>query len=166
LFEVAAELGLNFNIYTRSTQVRHIGLLAAAFPQVKISLDHLGICPSTPMSVDSWQRPRFDQETLPPASYPQVMELAQYPNVYIKVSGEYAFAKTPYPYPDMKSMVEQVYQHFGAERMMWCSDFPWIVQMPGYGKLTALLEQHLPELTAVEKALIMGGNALRVWFNN
>ena len=164
LFEVAAELGLNINIYTRGEQVRCVGMLAEAFPGVTISLDHMGICPSTPLVPDRWRRPRFDDEVLPPANYPQVMELAKFPNIHIKVSGEYAFSKEPYPYGDMKPMVEQVYRIFGAGRMMWCSDFPWIVEEPGYGKLAVLLDVHLPELSAEEKGMIMGGNGLKVWF--
>jgi len=164
LFQVADELGLNINIYGRGDQVGCIGLLAAAFPGVNISLDHLGICPTTPLVPDRWVRPRFADEVLPPASYPQIMELAKYPNVYVKVSGEYAFSKVPYPYGDMKSMVKEVYRTFGPERMMWCSDFPWIVEEPGYAELVAMIDHHLPGITAGEKEMIMGGNGVKVWF--
>ena len=164
LFGCAEELGLNINIYTRSAQVPCIGMLARAFPGVPISLDHLGICPSTRLVSDRWGRPRFDDEPIPPPTYPQILDLAQYPNVYIKVSGEYAFSKEPYPYTDMKPMVEQVYRAYGPERMMWCTDFPWIVEEPGYGNLVALLDRHLPTLPEQEKAMIMGGTALKIWF--
>jgi len=57
-----------------------------------------------------------------------------------------------------------VYRTFGPERMMWCSDFPWIVEEPGYGDLVALIDHHLPEISAAEKEMIMGGNGLKVWF--
>ncbi len=165
LFAVARELRLNINVYGGAGNLRCIGLLAPVFPEVVISLDHLGMCPSTPMRRDRWGRPRFDDEPIPPPSYPQVLELARFPNVYIKVSGEYAFSKQPYPYADMRPLVEQVYRAFGPERMMWCSDFPWIAVEPGYGRLAVLLEHHLPALGAAERELIMGGNALRVWFD-
>lgn len=164
LFQVAEELGLNVNIYTSNSQMPCLRLLAAAFPRVAISLDHLGICPTTAMRVDRWQRPRFDDEPIPPVGYAQILELAQYPNVYIKISGEYAFSKQPYPYADMRSMVEQVYRAYGAERLMWCSDFPWIVEEPGYGRLATLIDHHLPLLSRQEREQIMGGNALKIWF--
>ena len=164
LFEVAAELGININTYASSAQVGNLALMAAAFPSVTLSLDHLGVCPTTPMGVDRWGRPRFDDEPLPPATYPQILALARFPNLCVKVSGEYAFSKVPYPYGDMQSMVAQVYQAYGPERMMWCSDFPWIVEEPGYGRLANLLDHHLPGLTATEREAIMGGNAMRVWF--
>ncbi|MFA6109314.1 MAG: amidohydrolase family protein [Candidatus Latescibacterota bacterium] len=165
LFEVASELGLNINVYASGGQVGNLALLAAAFPKVTISLDHLGVCPTTASSVDRWGRPRFDDEPLPPVTYPRMLDLARFPNVVVKISGEYAFSKVPCPYGDMKPMVERVYRAFGPGRMMWCSDFPWIVVEPGYGRLAALLDQHLPDIPAAEREQIMGGNGLRVWFD-
>ena len=164
LFQCADELGININIYTGSANIACVEMLAQAFPHVNISLDHLGVMPSTPGSPDRWGRPRFDNEPLPPATYPRVLDMARFPNVNIKVSGEYAFSKAPYPYGDMVPMVEQIYHTYGPERMMWCSDFPWIVEEPGYGNLVDLPDRHLPTLSEDEKAMIMGGTALKVWF--
>lgn len=131
---------------------------------MQVSLDHLGVCPSTSSTVDRWGRPRFDDEPIPPATYPEILGLATYPNVYIKVSGEDAFSKEPYPYEDMRPMVEQVYRAYGPERMMWCSDFPWIVEEPGYGPLAELMDHHLPGLPRYERDMILGGTALGIWF--
>ena len=97
LFQCAEELGLNINLYGSSAQVPCIEMLVRAFPGVTISLDHLGICPSTGLVPDRWVRPRFDQEPIPPETYPRILALAQYPNVSVKISGEYAFSKQPYP---------------------------------------------------------------------
>ncbi len=166
LFQCADELGININIYTGSTNIGGVEMLAGAFPNVNISLDHLGIMPSTPSIVDRWGRPRFDDEPLPPATYPRVIDMARFPNVYIKVSGEYAFSKQPWPYADIKPMVEQVYQAYGPERMMWCTDSPWILEEPGYQKLVDLIDFHLPSLSKKEKDKIMGSTALKIWFKN
>jgi L-fuconolactonase len=164
LFQCAAELGLNINIYTKAAQVPCIGMLARAFPDVNISLDHYGISPETPLVADRFRRPRFDDEPLPPSTFPQILALAKYPNVYIKISGEYAFSKLPYPYTDMKPMVEAIYRAYGSERMMWGTDFPWIAEEPGYQRLVALIDSHLPSISETERKMIMGGNALKIWF--
>ncbi|HJP31054.1 MAG TPA: amidohydrolase family protein [Candidatus Latescibacteria bacterium] len=164
LFQRAAELGVNINLYGRSDGVASMELLVAAFPGINISLDHLGICPSTPLVPDAWVRPRFEQEPLPPATYEQILGLARYDNVHVKVSGEYAFSKAAYPYADMKPMVERVYETFGPERMMWCTDFPWIVAEPGYGRLAQMIDHHLPGIPTREREMMMGGNALGIWF--
>jgi len=164
LFQRADELGLNINIYGRSAQIPCIEMLVRAFPRVNVSLDHLGVCPSTSLVPDRWGRPRSVDEPIPPSTYPQIVDLAQYANVYIKVSGEYAFSKVPYPYGDMKPMVEQIYRAYGPERMMWCSDFPWIVEKPGYQRLVGLIDHHLPSISESAKDMIIGGNALKIWF--
>ena len=164
LFQRAGELGLNVNLYCPSDQVANIETLVRALPRVTFSLDHLGICPATSAIVDRWRRPRFQDEPLPPATYERVLSLSRLPNVYVKISGEYAFSKQPYPFDDMRPMVEHVYRTFDADRMMWCSDFPWICEEPGYARLAALMDHHLPQLTTEEMALIVGGNGLRVWF--
>lgn len=164
LFQCAEELGLNVNVFTGGDQIPCLELLAAAFPRVNISLDHLGVMPTTSCLVDRWGRPRQDDEPLPPAAFPRILALASLPNVYIKVSGEYAVSRDPWPYGDLQPMVQQVYQAYGAHRMMWCTDAPWILQEPGYGKLVDLLDRHLPALSREERDRIMGGTALRIWF--
>ena len=164
LCQRAGELGLNVNLYCPSDQVTNIERVVQALPAVTFSLDHLGICPATSAVVDHLARPRFDDEPIPPATYQEILAFSRYPNVYIKVSGEYAFSKMPYPFADMRPMVQQAYQAFGADRLMWCSDFPWICEEPGYTRLVGLVDHHLPGISQEEKALIMGGNALGVWF--
>ncbi len=164
LFQCVDDLGININIYTGSANIACVEMLAGAFPNVNISLDHLGVMPTTPSVVDRWGRPRFDNESLPPATYPRIFDMARFPNVYIKVSGEYAFSKKPWPYEDMKPMVDQIYQAYGPERMMWCTDSPWILEEPGYRKLVDLIDFHLPPISKDEKDKIMGGTALKIWF--
>ena len=166
LFECASELGININIYTRSSQIKCVEMLAAAFPTVNISIDHLGVMPTSPLIPDKWGRPRFDDEPLPPETFSRVLALAKHSNVYVKMSGEYAFSKESWPYDDMKPMVERVYESFGAERMMWCTDSPWILEEPGYGKLVELIDHHLPSISEAEKKMMMGGTALKIWFRN
>lgn len=163
LFQVARELGLNVNVYGAGTDIRCVALLAAAFPEIAVSLDHLGLCPQTPMRVDDRGRPWFD-EPMPPPDYPAVLALARYPNVYVKLSGEYAFSRQPYPYGDLQPVVRRVYEAFGPGRMMWATDFPWIVPDPGYGRLAGLVDRHLPDRPEGERDLICGGTAMQVWF--
>lgn len=166
LVQCAADLGINVNIYGGQAQISCMEMLVGAFPEVSFSLDHLGVLPSTPLVPDRWGRPRFADEPLPPATYPRIVAMSRFPNVYIKVSGEYAFSKVPWPYEDMKPLVEQIYEAYGAERMMWCTDSPWILEEPGYQKLVDLLDHHLPSLSRDEKDMITGGTALKIWFRN
>ena len=163
IFQAAGELGLNINVYGAGTDIRCVEMLIRAFPEITISLDHLGLCPQTPMLVNEGGRPWFD-EPMPPDRYGSTLELAKYPNVYVKVSGEYAFSGLPYPYEDTQPLVSQVYQAFGADRMMWATDYPWIAPEPGYGRLAWMIDHHLPEISKNEREMVMGGTAMKVWF--
>ena len=44
---------------------------------------------------------------------------------------------------------------------MWATDFPWILEDPGYGRLTGVIRELLPDLTETEHDAIMGATAKR-----
>ena len=48
---------------------------------------------------------------------------------------------------------------FGADRLMWATDSPWILEEPGYENLTRVIDAQLPDLSEEQRALIMGGTA-------
>jgi predicted TIM-barrel fold metal-dependent hydrolase len=47
--------------------------------------------------------------------------------------------------------------------MLWASDFPWILEVPGYEEQLNLVEILLPDQTQKELNLIKGGNAERLF---
>jgi len=47
--------------------------------------------------------------------------------------------------------------------MFWASDFPWILERPGYNELLALPDLHRPKLTARELESIHGGTATAIF---
>ena len=51
---------------------------------------------------------------------------------------------------------------FGAGRMMWATDFPWIDVDPGYGEVVRLPDEVFPDLTPEERSRLMGGTAAQV----
>ena len=96
------------------------------------------------------------------------MGLYQYENVYVHLSGQYAFSKEPWPYRDLTEWHERLHvpkgrmQGFGAHRLLWGSDFPCIMDDPGYGKMMRVVGELLPDLSEHERADIMGGTAKRL----
>jgi L-fuconolactonase len=55
-----------------------------------------------------------------------------------------------------------VYRAYGADRLLWASDFPWILQQPGYSAQLALVDQLLPDISPSERAAILGGTARKL----
>ena len=160
LLAAMAELGVKLWFYAEVAQVVLLDRLMDLLPDLVVVMNHLGFCPSIwdEMRVDEHGRPRFDA-ALPPASLDTVVGLARHPNVYVHMSGQYAFSQTAYPYPELRPVVDQVYRAFGARRMMWASDYPWIERAPGYVETLELVDHHLPAITVDERSAIRGGTA-------
>jgi len=63
----------------------------------------------------------------------------------------------------MAPVTQRLFKIFGPERMLWASDFPWILEVPGYEEQLNLVEILLPDQTQKELNLIKGGNAERLF---
>jgi L-fuconolactonase len=79
------------------------------FPQVRFRLEHMGF-PDLSQSPDA-------------PDYQRLMGYAAYPNVYLMISGLYAFG-AKHPYPEVTPFVKRAVECFGPEHLMWGSDFP------------------------------------------
>ena len=124
-------------------------------------MNHLGFCPDA-IGVDDYARPHIEM-ALPPLTLPAVIEVTRSPQVYVMFSGLYGFSHAEYPYRDLNDVVVAIYDAFGAERMLWASDFPWILERPGYKELLALPGLQVPERTAKQLESIRGGTAAAIF---
>jgi L-fuconolactonase len=130
-------------------------------PGLDVMMNHLGFCQQG-FARDEQGRPRIDT-TIPPSTLPTVVSLSRFEGVCVMFSGEYAFSREAFPYRDLTAVVDSIYRAFGANRMMWASDFPFVLEAPGYAPQLSLVDHYLPGLTAEERAAIMGGTALRLF---
>jgi predicted TIM-barrel fold metal-dependent hydrolase len=130
-------------------------------PELTVCLNHLGFSPER-MDVDEHGRPRL-RTTLPPSTLPAVLELAALPHVHVMLSGLYGWSDEPYPYRDLTGVVQALYESYGAKRLLWASDFPWILEEPGYGAVLELPDRHLPNLTDAERADVFGGTVAQIF---
>jgi predicted TIM-barrel fold metal-dependent hydrolase len=118
--------------------------------------------PNAPVVIDHLAR-------MPPEQAPNgpllrdLLALAAFPNVTVKLSGIPVVSRLPYPHEDMHGVLRAVYDAFGPDRLMWATDFPWILKQGGYDECLALARD-LPWLSAADRRAILGGTALRVWF--
>ena len=137
--------------------------VARDFPTLTLIVDHIGL-PQPPM----------DQREDPPfRALPEVLELAQFENVAIKLCGLPALSSERFPYRDVNSRLRQLVDAFGADRLMWASDIPRFngrigleFRIPGteggyLGKHNYAESLHFirenEELTDTEKQWILGG---------
>lgn len=131
--------------------------LVVALPELRVVLNHLGFCPHD-MWVDEHRRPRFDNP-LRPELVRRLVALAEAPQVYLLVSGQYALSTAAPPYPDLFELTRVLAAAYSPDRLLWGSDHPWPSRVPGYRTLLELVDAALPELSPAQHAQVLGGTA-------
>jgi predicted TIM-barrel fold metal-dependent hydrolase len=140
-------------------------LLAQALerlPELTVVLNHLGFWP-TAFRADEHGRPRFDS-TYGDENLEAVCALARFPRVYVLLTGMYAFAREPAPYGDLRPVTAALLSAFGPDRVLLGSDFPWILEKPGYRGTIAAVDAHLVGLDEADRARVRGGNATELFW--
>jgi predicted TIM-barrel fold metal-dependent hydrolase len=142
--------------------------VAERFPKLTLIVDHLGL-----------RQPPLDEPDDPPfANLPQLLDLARFPNVHVKLCGLPALSKERFPYKDAEPALRAIVDAFGAGRLLWASDTTRFIGRIGIGRhqnprtLEDYLGKHTyaesllfiresPVLTSAEKEAILGGAAAR-----
>jgi predicted TIM-barrel fold metal-dependent hydrolase len=85
-----------------------------AHPGLRFIVDHVGL-PTPPNGAQPGQH-LF-------AELPSVLALARFPNVAVKFTGVPALSAESYPFADVWPHMRELVDAFGADRLMWGSDF-------------------------------------------
>ena len=132
LMEKLAELDMFFQL-----QVEHDLLLMyrpwiEAIP-VRVLIDHC----ARPTPAAGLGQPGFAA----------LLALARTGRVHVKLSGYAKFARKPYPFEDSWPFIRAIVEHFGVERCMWASDWPYLraTDRQDYGPLLKLVECLFPD---------------------
>jgi L-fuconolactonase len=147
-------------LYPRAEHLATVDAVAEKLAELRIVLNHTGFTQAG-IGHDELGRPRIDSP-VPQPHEAKVLALARHPNVSVVLSGAYGFSHEEYPYPDVAEVVRRVADAFGTQRLMWASDFPWIVERPGYRACLELIDHHLPGLSPAERAAVLGDNIRRI----
>ena len=162
LLETLAEAGHVLWCYVPAPQFALLDRMLGSLPGLKVVLNHLGFPVPPAFEPDEHGRPDIPTP-LPPPTLPAVRGLARHPGVHVMLSGQYAFSRQPFPHDDLVEVVRALYGAYGAERMLWASDFPWIRAEPGYARQLELVDHALPDLTPGERAAVLGGTVARLF---
>jgi predicted TIM-barrel fold metal-dependent hydrolase len=133
LWEAAARLGLIVELHIGPNFAAQVVDLIKAFPQCPVLIDHLA-------------EPKLGN----PVEYVDVLALADFDNVYMKLSGIEHFADDGPLYLSARRFTRQVVDAFGPTRMVWGSGTPDIV------------DAHLAHCSEADRELVKGGNLARL----
>ncbi len=121
-----------------------LGQIAERHPGLKLHIDHYGRGGGGSAGTDD---AAF-------ADLGEMLALAKYSNVAVKVSGAPSYSSQPYPYRNIHPYIRQIYDAFGPQRCFWGTD---ITRMPcSYRQCVTMFTEELPWLQGRDKELVMG----------
>ncbi|MFI5226499.1 MAG: amidohydrolase family protein [Candidatus Limnocylindrales bacterium] len=144
------ERGLAYDVVAvYPDHLRHVPALAGRFPTLTLVIDHLA---KPPFGTDRMA----DWAALLTAS-------ADHPNVVAKVSGLDTAAGPGWSADTLRPAVDVAFDVFGADRLMFGSDWPVSELGGGYERVFAATEELLADRSAEEREAVLGGTASRVY---
>jgi L-fuconolactonase len=133
---------------------RHLPRLArvvARYPQLTVVIDH-GAKPPIREGVSGLDPWRED-----------IAALAAAPRVHCKLSGLVTEASKPWQIEDLRPYVDHLLSTFGAEKLIWGSDWPVVERGGGYDRWRATSFSLLEGLDSRACDAVLGGNAAQVY---
>lgn len=147
---LAGARGLVVDLVMFSRSLRASIALVDACPDTQFVLDHLGKPRIRERRREPWER--------------ELRELALRPNVVCKLSGLPTEAeRESWGTADLRPYVEHALDCFGAERLLFGSDWPVVNLAGGLGRWFAAVDELLGQLNQPTRSGILAGNARRIY---
>lgn len=141
-----AAYGFSYDLLIRPSQLQAALELVEKFPNQRFVIDHLA-------------KPLIKDHTLEPWAT-LIRRIAQQPNVYCKLSGLVTEADwAAWTAADFQPYLDIVLEAFGAQRLMFGSDWPVCLLAAEYQQVLALVAQYISPLSKAEQSAILGSNA-------
>ncbi len=130
--------------------LKHVPTLAERVPDLTIVIDHLAKPPIKDGAMEPWAT--------------QLAAAARYPTVYAKVSGlNTAADPATWSAADLKPYIDSALDRFGADRLMFGSDWPVCTLAGDYATVWAETNRALEGRPRHEIDAVLGGTAARVY---
>ena len=151
ILAAGAKAGIPVNVMC-SGKLPLVRELARRHPDTQMVVDHVGL-------VQPFEPPA---PTEPFADLPNVVSLAAYDNVAIKISGACTLARRPFPYTDIWEPLGKVFDAFGFDRCMWGTDWTRAVRLLTYDQGVEAFRV-TDQLSESERSALMGGTLQKIY---
>ncbi|WP_316862813.1 amidohydrolase family protein [uncultured Cohaesibacter sp.] len=146
LWKKCADLNSVMTVLTEAPRLPQLIPLIEANPDLTVVIDHMA-----DVALD-------DEQGLK-----DLLALARYPKVYLKISHLWKISKQPYPYNDSMDRLKVVYDAFGPKKLMWGTDWPVSGKWLTYPQAVQLYREHLSFMPKEDQAQILGKTVQEVW---
>ncbi|MBC7686560.1 MAG: amidohydrolase family protein [Aquabacterium sp.] len=144
------KFGFTYDILIFPDQLKFVAELVAAFPDQKFVIDHIAKPNIKAQKIDDWKK--------------DIGALRIYKNLWCKISGMVTEAdwKTWKP-EDFTPYLDTVVENFGADKIMFGSDWPVCLVAAAYEKMLAITTDYFAAFTDSEKTKFFGFNAVEFY---
>ncbi len=146
IFARAEDLGIPMLILTGTSRLPDLARILDRYPDVDCCIDHMASAhPDNP-----------EERQL-------LMDMARYPCAYVKISHTWSLSKQGYPWADTHEMVEEVYQTFGPQRIMWGTDWPVCLSRAEYSEPLTVVRDEMKFIAPEDLEWVLGKTVLKLW---
>lgn len=139
-----------YDILIYPTQLEAALYFVRQMPEMKLVIDHIAKPYIKSGEIEAWAE--------------GMKALAEFPNVYCKISGMVTEADWKnWQKDDFTPYLDVVFNAFGCERLMYGSDWPVCLVAGDYNAQKSIIDNYLHSFTEEQKAMVMGGNAVRFY---
>lgn len=146
LFARAQELGVPMLILTGPPRLPDLARLLEKFPGLDLVIDHMA-----DVHPDDGEGRRL------------LAGMARFPRVYVKISHTWSISRQDYPWTDTHGLVEEVYQAFGAQRIMWGTDWPVCLSRAAYAQALQVVRDEMKFIAPEDLEWVLGKTVLALW---
>ena len=151
ILAAGAQAGVPVNVMS-SGKLPLLRELARRHPDTQMVIDHVGL-------VQPFEPPAPPE---PFADLDNVLSLAEYDNVAIKISGACTLSHQPFPYPDIWEPLHKVFDAFGFDRCIWGTDWTRAVKLLTYEQGVEAFRV-TDRLSDSERSALMGGTLTKIY---
>ena len=151
IFEAGARAGVPVNVLC-SGNIPLFREFARRNPNTQLVIDHVGLAQpfDPPAPAEPW------------ADLDNVLSMAEFDHVAIKISGACTLSHEPFPYPDIWQPLSKLFEAFGFERCMWGTDWTRAVNLLTYEQGVEAFRL-TDQLSEDERAALMGGTLQQIY---
>ena len=148
IFPAAEKAGLPIMFFAPDN-IPKFGPIAERHPGLPLIIDHMSL--TLEIANEGRIKPAIDE----------VVKLAKYPNVSVKVSSAVNFTKEPYPFRDMTDHIKRCFDAYGPQRCYWGTDLTNSLAKATYRQRIEHFTKELSFLSEQDKDWVMGKAILK-----
>ncbi len=153
-FRAVCDLGLTFDALGFPAHLDNFLTLLKRYPDMRVVIDHC-------------MKPRIRDHAQAPEAFRHwadgMARLADQTGAFCKFSGLVTEAREDWTIGDLRPCADHVVQSFGADRLMWGSDWPVCRLRAPYDRWRATAQELVADLDAADRAWIFGGSAVKFY---